>query len=310
LRALRFEWRFVVLAGLVAALGWILMVLYVAFANPEDMMLTHDYVMYLTSNSLLVGAEVEKILSILMVTAVIAVALLRAKSLLVRAVAEQTAAQELSRFFAPEIAAKIKGSEREIHAGTGELRDAAVLNLDMRGFTRFAAQTTPNAAMGLLSDYQAQMVPIIHKHGGSIDKFLGDGIMATFGAAVPSKTYAADALRALEEAVAAAGRWRDSCAAAGQPCPEVNGSVATGRVLFGAVGDETRLEYTVIGDPVNRSAKLEDHNKVLGVAAITDLVTYELGIAQGYRPTSPRQPQPKAEVPGITQQVDLVVLAP
>jgi adenylate cyclase len=309
LRALRFEARFVVLAGLVAVAGWVLMVLYVVFGDPDNMMITRDYVTYMTSNAVLIGAEVEKIFSILMVTAVIAVALLRAKNLLIRAVAEQTAAQDLSRFFAPEIAARIKASEQKIHAGTGEVRDAAVLYLDMRGFTRFVAGTTPDKAMGLLSEYQARMVPIVHKHGGSIDKFLGDGIMATFGAAAPSDTYAADALRALDEAVAAAQRWREACEAEGQTCPRVNGSVATGPVLFGAVGDETRLEYTVIGDAVNRSAKFEEHNKVLSVAAVTDLESYERALAQGYEPSSALRNLPGATVVGLAEPVDLVVLA-
>lgn len=310
LRALRFDARFVILAGLVAVAGWILMVVYVAFIDPGDTMITRDYVTYMTSNSLLIGAEVEKILSILLVAAIIAVALQRAKRLLISAVADQTAAQDLSRFFAPEIAARIKGSEHEIRAGSGELRDAAIVNLDIRGFTRFAADTTPDAAMGLLSEYQSLVVPIIQRHGGSIDKFLGDGIMATFGAAMPSDSYAADALSALEAALAACGEWRRSCEAAGRSCPPVNGSVATGRVLFGAVGDETRLEYTVIGDAVNRSAKLESQNKVLKVTGLTDQESYDLAVLQGYGPAGAKQRIGHIEVAGIGQPLDLVVLVP
>ena len=310
LRALRFDWRFVALSGLLAALGWILMVLYVLFGDPRNMMMTRDYVTYITSNSVLIGAEVEKILSILMVSGILAVALLRAKGLLVRAVAQQAAAQELSRFFAPEIAARIKDSQQEIRAGTGEIREAAVLNLDMRGFTRLAAEAPPGDAMRLLSEYQSLVVPIIQKHGGSIDKFLGDGIMATFGAAVPSKTYAADALRALDEAILTTRRWRDDCEARGQACPAVNGAVATGRILFGAVGDETRLEYTVIGDAVNRSAKLEKQNKSLAITANCDAESYELALAQGYTPPTAKRRISAVEVAGLDQPVDLVVLTP
>ncbi len=310
LRALRFEARYVVLAGFVAALGWGLMILYVVYSQPDDMMITRSYIDYLTSNAILLGAEFDKIISILMVTAIIAVALARAKGLLVRAVAEQTAAQELSRFFAPEIAARIKGSDQEIHAGSGEMRDAAVLNLDMRGFTRLAAEAPPDVAMGLLSEYQAQVVPVIHKHGGSIDKFLGDGILATFGAAVPSESYAADALRALEEAIAVTRTWRKQLEAAGRLCPAVNGSVATGRILFGAVGDETRLEYTVIGDAVNLSAKIEKENKTLGVRAVCDAESYDLALAQGYHPPAAHRRIAGAIVPGVSHPVDLVVLVP
>jgi len=309
LRALRFDARFVVLAGLLAALGWGALIAYVVYANPGDSMITRDYVAYLTSNSVLLGAEFDKIISILVVTALIAVALARAKGLLVRAFAEQSAARELSRFFAPEIAARIKGAEDRIHAGSGELREAAILNLDMRGFTQLAASAPPAEVMRLLAEYQHRMVPVIQRHGGSIDKFLGDGILATFGAAEPSETYAADALRALDEIMAEAAAWQDACAAAGGACPRVNGAVATGPILFGAVGDETRLEYTVIGEAVNLSAKLEKHNKELGVRALCDRASYDKALAQGYVPAQEKAPAAAAEVAGVEGPLDLVIIA-
>ena len=263
----------------------------------------------MTSNAILLGAEFDKIISILMVTAIIAFALQRAKGLLVRAVAEQAAARELSRFFDPEIAQRIKGSEQEIRAGSGEMRDAAVLNLDMRGFTRLAGAAPAEEVMGLLGEYQTRMVAAVQKHGGTIDKFLGDGIMATFGAVWPSDSYAADALAALDEALAEARAWHAECEAAGRACPEVNGSVVTGRVLFGAVGDETRLEYTVIGDAVNLSAKIEKANKDLGVRGVCDAETFRLAVAQGYRPAEEPSERPKVEVAGVSKPIDLVVLA-
>lgn len=308
LRALRFEARWVLLAGIVAALGWGLMILYVVMDNPADTMITRNYIEYLTSNSVLLGAEFDKMISILMVTVIIAVALGRAKALLVRAVSEQTAAQELSRFFDPEIAAKIKGSEDGVLAGTGELRDAAVVNVDMRGFTRLAGEVAPDRAMTLLADYQSRMVPVIQRHGGSIDKFMGDGIMATFGAAVPSETYAADALRAVEDVIAEAEAWRAGCADLGKPVPAVNAAVTTGRILFGAVGDANRLEYTVIGDAVNLSAKLEKSNKLHKSKALCDQATYDLALRQGYQARDAVLALPGAEVDGIAQPTDLVRL--
>ena len=106
------------------------------------------------------------------------------------------------------------------------------------------------------------------------------------------------------------GRWRAAKQAAGIACPAVNGAAASGRILFGAVGDETRLEYTVIGEAVNLSAKLEQHNKVLGVRALTDAATYERALAQGYAPGQAARRVSAAEVAGLGQPVDLVVLAP
>lgn len=310
LRALRFEARFVLLAGIAAAVGWGVMILYVVLADPADTMITRNYVQYMTSNAILLGAEFDKIISILLVTAIIAVALHRAKSLLVRAVAEQTAARDLARFFDPEIAERIKASEQEIRAGSGELREAAILNLDMRGFTRLVGQASAEEVIGLLADYQKRMVTVIQKHGGTIDKFLGDGILATFGAVVPSERYAADALAALDEALAVARDWRAEREAAGRPCPEVNGAVATGRILFGAVGDESRLEYTVIGDAVNLSAKLEKANKDLAVRALCDRETYQRALDQGYRPPRPAAERSGVAIPGVPQPMDVVVLAP
>ncbi len=309
LRALRFEARFVILTGVIASAGWVVLMLYVLFIDPNDNMMTRDYVAYMTSNTILLGAEFDKILSILMVTGIIAVAIYRARRLLVRAVSEQAAAQELSRFFAPEVAAKIKGSQDQIRAGSGEVREAAILNLDMRGFTRMATEMAPDAAMSLLAEYQKRMVPAIRKHGGSIDKFLGDGIMATFGASRPSDSYAADALAALEAAIEAATAWQAEKRVAGQACPDVNGAVATGPVIFGAVGDDDRLEYTVIGDAVNLSAKLEKHNKSLAVQALCDARTYDLAREQGFEPQTEPRVFKDLDVPGVAKPITLVALA-
>ncbi len=308
LRALRFEARFVIAAGLAAAFGWLLMVLYVIKIDPSDNMITRDYVAYMTSNSILLGAEFDKIVSILMVAAILGVALTRGRALLVRSVAEGAAARELSRFFAPEVAERIRGAKQEVAVGSGELREAAILNLDLRGFTRFAKTRNPDEVMGLLAEYQHRMVQVIQDHGGSIDKFLGDGIMATFGVTEASENHAADALRALERALALGAEWTAAKRAEGLPCPEVNGAVATGQVMFGAVGDATRLEYTVIGDAVNLSAKLEQHNKVLRSRALTDAATFDLARAQGFAPQAEVRRVERAEVVGLDQGVDLVVL--
>jgi adenylate cyclase len=308
LRALRFEARFVAVAGVTAALGWLGMVGYVITVDPRDDMITRNYVEYITSNSVLLGAEFDKIISILVVTAILAVAIVRGRRLLERSVAESTAAEDLSRFFSPEIAHRIVHAE-EIRIGTGEVHDAAILNLDLRGFTPLAETCPPDAVMRLLADYQAEMVPIIRAHGGSIDKFLGDGIMATFGASEARETYAADALACVEDLMAAARDWEARVAAADRPARPVNASVAVGPVLFGAVGEKERLEYTVIGDAVNLSAKLEKYNTVLGTRAIATREALDQARRQGYAPKTPPRQVPAAEIGGVSHPVDLVVLA-
>jgi adenylate cyclase len=308
LRALRFEARFVVAAGLVAATGWSVLAAYAIVATGGEMV-TRDYVYYMTSNSILIGAEIDKIFSILTVTAIIAVAIARARGLLVRSVAEGAAAHDLARFFSPEVAQRITAAEQEVRAGEGQARDAAILNCDIRGFTRYAVTVAPGELMASLAEYQARMVPIIQNQGGTIDKFMGDGIMATFGASVTTDTYAADALRAVDDIIAAANEWNAARTAAGQPALNIGVAVAAGRIIFGAVGDATRLEYTVIGEAVNLSAKLEKHNKTEGVRAMTTVAAFELAVAQGYRPPAEPERRTARAIEGLEATLDVVVLA-
>ena len=308
LRALRFEAGFVLLAGGLAAAGWLVMAAYAVYATGPEM-ITRDYVYYMTSNSILIGAEFDKIASILVVTAIIATAVIRSRRLLERTVAEGFAVQDLSRFFAPEIAQRIVAQGHDIVAGAGEARDAAVLYVDVRNFTRLAQKLEPDAVMQILAEFQACLVPVIRRHGGVVDKFLGDGIMATFGAAVPSTTYAADALRSMDDLMEEARLWSIGAQEGGGVPLQVNGGVAAGRIIFGAVGDRARLEYTVIGDAANLSAKLVKHNKVLGSQALTTGDMYGLALTQGYQPPKDRKPVPASAVAGVADAIDVVIVA-
>ena len=161
--------------------------------------------------------------------------------------------------------------------------------------------------MKLLQDYQRRIVPIIQAHGGAIDKFLGDGILASFGAATASSSYAADALRAGEAIIAAANAWAAERRAAGLVPARIGLAIAHGQVLFGAVGDADRLEYTVIGDAVNLAAKLEKHTKEEAVPGLTTAAALQLARDQGYAGREPRLLRGR-RVGGVAEPVDLAVL--
>ena len=284
LRALRFRARFVIVTGLTAALGWLAMVAYAISVDPKNDMITRNYIEYLTGNEVLIGAEVDKIVSILAVTLVLALVLRRARFALVQAVTEQTAAHDLSRFFDSSVADTIRSSEEETAVGSGVLRQASVINVDIRGFTNMAATVPPGEVIEMLADYQARLVPLIQSAGGTIDKFLGDGIMATFGAVDPVPDHAARSLRALDAVLDESERWSRRRIEQGHMPLEVNAAVVAGPVVFGAVGNKDRLEYTVIGAAVNLSAKLEKFNKTLGTKGLTTQETFAAAIDQGYEP--------------------------
>lgn len=308
LRTLRFEPRYVVLAGGCAALGWLALFLYAVYGVPNPPApFTHSYVAYATSYRILGGAEIDKILSILAVTAILALALRRARALLVSSVVEQAAASQLARFFAPEIAQRIRSRASNPAARQSVRRDVAILMADLRGFTGLSSRLTPTELIALLCDYQAHLVPVIRRHGGSIDKYLGDGILASFGAVVPNGTYAADLCRAIDELAGAAVAWQTERAAQGLEAAPVVLAGATGEVIFGTIGEETRLEYTVIGEVVNLVAKLEKHTKHENARALATREAFTLAVTQGYRPSGTAEIHSSRRIDGVARPLDLVV---
>jgi adenylate cyclase len=307
LRALRFEPFYILFTGICAALGWGVMFLYVLQFDAMSDMITSDYVTYLTSNSILIGAKIDKIVSILLVTFILAAAIHRGRTVVVEAAVERTATQELSRFFAPGVAETITSAEQSLQPGQGEIRDAAILMADIRGFTQMATELPPNEVMALLAEYEKRMGKIINENGGSIDKFLGDGILATFGVVRESDDQAAQALRALEGLLRETTNWADQRISSGLRPLEIGFSVATGKVVFGAVGDEQRLEMTVIGDAVNLAAKLEKHNKAEKVSATVAAGTFQKALNQGYQPRMGHSSLENRRVDGLNEPTDLVV---
>jgi adenylate cyclase len=177
--------------------------------------------------------------------------------------------------------------------------------VDMRGFTGASRTLSATALIELLREYQGLVVPIIHSHHGSIDKFLGDGILASFGAVVPDEHHAAHALRAVDAVMRAVDGWRAARAASNRTAPDVGAGIASGQVLFGVVGDGRRLEYTVIGDAVNLAAKLEKHNKVESTRALAAQTTYAQALAHGY--VGMKSIRTARLVAGVAEPLDLVV---
>jgi adenylate cyclase len=180
--------------------------------------------------------------------------------------------------------------------------------IDLRGFTRLAAQLAPGELVRLLGEYQGIAVPVIRANGGSVITYLGDGIMVTFGAVRICANYAADALRCACALVDALEAWSAERRGRDLPAPGVGIGVEVGTVTCGAIGDSARLEYAVIGDPVNRAAKLQNHTKAEGVRALTTANAFRRAVEQGFVPSPPAEARPQRNVGGVATPVDLVVL--
>ena len=180
--------------------------------------------------------------------------------------------------------------------------------VDLRGFTTLASQLPPRELIDILRKYQAIAVPIVHRHHGSITTYLGDGIMVTFGASKSSHTYCADALRCSIELLQALGQWHAQRLAAGVPAPGVGIGVDSGTVTCGVIGDEGRLEYAIIGDPVNRAAKLQNHTKVEHVRGLASGACHARALEQGLRPDTAVLHLESCNVAGVVEPMQLVVL--
>lgn len=260
LRALRFDPTYVLVAGASAAAGWALLVLY-ALAEPSlTSMVTRDYILYITSNRILIGAEVDKIIAILLVTAVLAVAIIRARRLLMQSVADAAVARELTRFVAPELASHVASAERAVEPGDGRVIDATVLFCDIQGFSTIAEKMSPDRLMRTLNAYFTAMSEVVDAHGGTITAYQGDAMLIGFNTAKADPRHAASALRcALGIQRLVAERRFDDGLTLRTRC-----GINTGRLVVGAVGTRHRLLFTVYGDEVNIAARLEQLNKSFG----------------------------------------------
>lgn len=305
LRTLRFEVRYVLLAGAAAVLGWSALVLY-AVLTAGEMKITRSFSEYMTSHSILIGAEVDKLVSIAAVTAVLALAVVRARRLMERAALEAHAAAALSRFFAPDVAGEIAGADAALRPGEARRRELTVMMIDLRDFTGLSSRLPPEGIIALLAGFHAAVAPAVEAQGGSIDKYLGDGVLVTFGGVRRSETHAADALRAAEGVLAAFADWRAARIAAGEAPIGVGIGIASGPALVGVTGASSRLEFTVLGDVVNRAAKIEKHCKVVRRPLLAAVETLALAQAQGFDGVG-FAALPDAAVEGIAAPLPLVV---
>ena len=155
-------------------------------------------------------------------------------------------------------------AERDAALGETKSQQVAVLFADIVGFTGISEGQAPDDVISLLRNFHGRIARTVFQHDGTLDKFLGDGVMATFGT---PDARADDAVRALDCAraiVNSISEWNEERSARGEHAIKVGVGLHFGSVVLGDVGDENRLEYAVIGDTVNVASRVEGLTRSLG----------------------------------------------
>ena len=158
----------------------------------------------------------------------------------------------------------------------GEKRELTVLFSDIRGFTGIAERTPPEALVRFVNGYLTPMTNIVFEEGGTLDKYIGDALMAFWGAPVAQPDHALRACRAAMRFLAELERLRPRWRAEGVGEVEIGVGVNTGPMVVGNMGSDVRFDYTVMGDAVNLASRLEGANKLFGTRVLLSEETHAL----------------------------------
>ncbi len=206
-------------------------------------------------NRILVGALIRENLVMLLTGAALAVLVLRLRRLVHQQASAERARSNLARYFSPNLVDELAG--RDLPLTKARTQDVAVMFVDIVGFTEFAEDLEPDRLIALLRQFHGRLSEALFAHGGTLEKFTGDGIMATFGTPRPGEADAANAVAAAGAMFAAIDNWNAERRRIGAPTIDIAIGAHYGPVVLGDVGDRNQLEFAVLGDTVNVASRLE-----------------------------------------------------
>ena len=192
---------------------------------------------------------------LLLLTTVLAAAVARSRRLLRRQVVDHLARATLARYFSPNVVDVLANSGP---TGMAQRRQpVAVMFADIRGFTTLSESLGTEGTMRLLQEFHDLVTSIVFEHGVTLEKYIGDAVMATFGTPAPGPDDASRALRCACALAAETSRWSAARGARGDAVVEIGMGLHYGEAMVGSIGDAQRLDYVVIGDTVNVASRLE-----------------------------------------------------
>lgn len=187
---------------------------------------------------------------------------------------EETQRLTLSRFFPAQVKEKILGTRENLRLG-GERKYVTILFADLQGFTSMSEKIDHETVVGILNAYFSRMTPIIFRHNGTLDKLMGDGMLAVFGAPLSHADDPYQAVRTAVDMVRALQRFNEENRQKDWPELNLTVGINAGEVVAGFIGSEEHMNYTVIGDAVNVAQRIQSiakSNQILISGPVRDLI--------------------------------------
>lgn len=202
----------------------------------------------------------------------------------------------LGKVVSKEIADELLSKEIELG---GEEREITILFSDIRGFTTLCEGKSPEAILNILNEYFSEITRVIEEHGGVVDKFIGDAVMALFGAPLRQENAPGNAIAAAFDMLAVVEKVNQRFAARGQDTINIGIGINTGKVVLGNMGSQSRLNYTAIGDGVNIASRIESLCKDYSVPLLVSESTKAQAAGYSYNKLGEVQVKGKREILSI-----------